>query len=86
MASNYNIIKVEAEEIEYQHVNITFSILRVYTTLYLTYQLLYCTGHIQMTSNYSTVEVQAEEIKYKNVNTSIYILRIYTALYYTYQL
>ena len=36
------------------------------TTIYYTYQLLYCTEHIQMTSNYSTMEVEAEEIEYKN--------------------
>ena len=64
--SNYSIIELEAKEIEYQDVNITFSILRIYTTLYHTYQLLYCTGHIEMTSNYSTMEVEAEEIEYKN--------------------
>ena len=33
------------------------------TTLYHTYQLLYCTGHIQIISNYSMREVEAEEME-----------------------
>ena len=44
------------------------------TTLYLTYELLYCRGHIQMTSNYSTINVEGEEIVYKNETpNSIYL-------------
>ena len=39
---------------------------RISTTLYLTYQLIYCTGQIQITSNYSAIEVESEEIEYKN--------------------
>ena len=54
--------------------------------LYHTYQILYCTGHIQMTSNQSTIKVEEEEIKYKNVNVAFYILRISTTLYHTYHL
>ena len=34
------------------------NILRNYTTLYNTYKLLYCKGHIQITSNHSNVNVE----------------------------
>ena len=57
---------METGEIEYQNVNFAFSMLWISTTSYHTYQLLYCTGQIQMTSNHSTIEVEAEEIEYKN--------------------
>ena len=46
MTSNYSIIEVEAEEIEYKNINVTCYILRISTISYNTYQLLYCTGHI----------------------------------------
>ena len=43
-------------------------------TLYLTYELIYCKGHIQMTSNYSTIDVEGEEIECKNeMLNSIYL-------------
>ena len=32
--------------------------LRIYTTLYHTYPLLYCKGHIHTKSNYSIIEVE----------------------------
>ena len=32
-----------------------------YTTLYHTYLLLYCNGHIQITSNHSNVNVKTEK-------------------------
>ena len=57
---------METGEIEYQNVKFTFSIQRISTTLYNTYQLLYCIGHIQITSNYNTIEVEGDEIEYKN--------------------
>ena len=73
MISNYSTIKVEAEKIQYKNVNITFYIIRISTTLYHTYQLLHCTGHIQMTTKYSTIEVEAEQTEYKNETShSIY--------------
>ena len=37
MTGNYSTIEVKAEEIEYQHEKFTFSILRIYTTLYHTF-------------------------------------------------
>ena len=43
-----------------KNVNVTFNTLRTYITLYHTYPLLNCRGHIQMTSNYSTIDVQKE--------------------------
>ena len=61
ITSNYSTIEVETGEIEYQNVNFTFSILRISTTLYHTYQLLYSTGHIQMTSNYTTMEIKQKK-------------------------
>ena len=66
MTSTQSTIELESEEIEYKDVNVTFYILRIYTTLYHTYQLQYCKGHIQMTSDYSTIKVEAREIEDKN--------------------
>ena len=43
--------------IEYKNVNITINTLRTYLTLYHTYFLLNCRGHIQMISNYSAIDV-----------------------------
>ena len=51
MTSSYSTIEVKAEEIKYKNVKVTFYILRISTTLYHKYQLLYCTGHIKMTNN-----------------------------------
>ena len=61
-------------------------ILRISTTLYHTYQLLYCTGHIQMTSNYSTIDVKKENNKVRNVKVTFNVLTISTTLYYIYLL
>ena len=66
MTSNYSRIELESEETEYKDVNVTFYILRIYTTLYHTYQLLYCKGQVQMASTYSTIEEEARKIEYKN--------------------
>ena len=64
---------MEAEEIEFKNVKVTIYIHTIYITLYITYQLLYCIGRIQMTSNYNTREVEGEEIQYKNERShSIY--------------
>ena len=41
-----------------QNDNIEFNTLRNYTTLYHTYPLLYCKGHIQIKSNHSNVNVK----------------------------
>ena len=71
-------IEVEAEEIQYKKEMSHSIILRISTTLYNTYQPLYCAGHIQMSSNYNTIEVEAEEIDYKIEMSHSIILRIST--------
>ena len=43
MTSNYSKIEVEAEEIKYKNVNLTFYILRISTILYLQTIILYRT-------------------------------------------
>ena len=77
MTNNNKTISVEAEAINYKNLNITLYILRISTTLYHTYKLLYCTVHIQMTSNYTTMEVEGEEIKYKYNGPIQYTLHLY---------
>ena len=79
-------MEVEAVEMEYQNVNFTFSILRISTTLHHTYQLLYFTGHIQMTSVYSTIESGSRRNRVSNVDLTFSILRICTTLYHTCEL
>ena len=79
-------VEVNVDEIKYKKVNIAFYILMISTTLYHTYQLLYCTGHVQMRSNDKIMELELEEITYENVNIAFYILRISTTLYLSYQL
>ena len=51
---------MKKENNKVKNVNITFNTLRTYITLYHTYWLLNCKGHIQMTSNYSTNDVEKE--------------------------
>ena len=53
MTLNHSKIEVQAEEIKYNNVNVTFYILSISATLYHTYQQLYCIGHIQMTNNFN---------------------------------
>ena len=43
----------------------TFNTLRIYTTLYHTYLLLYCKGQIQIISNYRIIDVEKENNKVK---------------------
>ena len=59
---------------------VTFNTRRIFTTLYLAYQLLNCKEHIQMTNNYSTIEVERENNSVKNVNVTYNTLRIYTII------
>ena len=68
MTINYSTIDVETENIRVKNVNVTFNTVRIYTTLFDTYLLLYCKGHIQMTNNYSTINVETENSRVKNVN------------------
>ena len=51
-------MEVEENEIKYKYIKVTFYIIMIYTTLYHTYQLLYCTGHLQMTNNYKRIDVK----------------------------
>ena len=69
-----------------QNNNIEFNTLRNYTTLYLTYRLLYCKGHIQMTSNHSNVNVETKRQSKQNNNIEFNRFRYYTTLYHTYLL
>ena len=45
MTINYSTIDVEEKTIELENVNVTINILRIYTTLYNTYLLLYFQRH-----------------------------------------
>ena len=51
---------MDKENNRVKNVKVTFNTLRTYITLYHTYQLLNCKGHIQMTSNYNTIDVEKE--------------------------
>ena len=73
---------METEKNRVKNVNITFKTLRIYTTLYHTYRLLYCNGHIKIISNYNKINVETEKNRVKNVNITFNTLRIYTTLYY----
>ena len=46
-----------------QNDNIEFNTLKNCTTLYHTYRLLHCKGHIQITSNQSNVNVETDKIE-----------------------
>ena len=69
MTCNYSTIDMETENNSVKNVYVTFNTRRIYTTLYLAYQLLNCKEHIQMT-NKSTVEVETENNSVKNVNVT----------------
>ena len=45
MTSNYSTIDVEEKKIRVKNVNVTINNLRIYSTLYNTYRLLYFKGH-----------------------------------------
>ena len=60
--------------------NIEFNTFKNYTTLYHTYQLLYCKRHIQITSNHSNVNVETE--KNNRVNKMITLNSSHLELYY----
>ena len=60
--SNVNLITEKNNAIN-KNENIKFNTLREYTTLYLTYQLLYCQGCIQIISNHSNVNIEKEKIE-----------------------
>ena len=82
MTLNHSKIEVQAEEIKYNNVNVTFYILSISATLYHTYQQLYCIGHIQMTNNFNREQFEKRKLQSKNINIT---LRIYTTLYHSYQ-
>ena len=58
----------------------------IYTTLYQTYQLLYCKGHIQITNNHSNVNIETKNNRENKMTIKFNTLRNYTILYQTYQL
>ena len=58
MSRSNSTINVEKENNRVKNVNVTFNTLRSYITLYHTYWLLNCKGHIHMTRNYSTIDVE----------------------------
>ena len=82
MTSNHSIIDVEKENNEIKNVNITFNTLRTYTTLYHTYFLLYCKGHIQMTRDHTIIEVETENNGVKmSISHSIHLEFYYIKLH-----
>ena len=60
--------------------------LRIHSTLYHTYQLLYCKGRIQITSSHSIMNMKRNIwlIKMKILDWNTF--KIYISLYHTYQL
>ena len=46
-----------------KNVNVKFNALKIYTTLYHAYKVLYCKGHIQMITNHSTIDVEIKPLK-----------------------
>ena len=85
MTRNYRTIGVKKENNKVNNVNVTFNTLRSYITLYHTYKLLNCKGHIHMTRKYSTIDVKKNN-RVKNVNITFNTLRNYITLYHTYKL
>ena len=77
---------MEKEKNRVKNFNITFNTLRTYVTLYLTYWLLNCRGHIQMTRNYSTIDVEKGNNRVKNVNVTFNTLKSYITIYHTHKL
>ena len=61
MTSNGKNINVETKTIEWTNNKIAFNTYRIYATIYYTYLLLYCKGHIQIISNESTTNVKKIE-------------------------
>ena len=61
---------MEKENNRAKNFNITFNTLRTYVTLYHTYWLLNCKGHIQISSNYSTIDVEKGNNRVKKMSMS----------------
>ena len=53
--------KQEKKHWSKQNDNIEFNTLRYHATLYHTYHLLYCKGHIEIISNHSNVNMETEK-------------------------
>ena len=51
----------------YKMKTLDWNTLRIYTTFYHTYQLLYCKGHTQITSSHSIINIERK----KRVNKKI---------------
>ena len=66
---------------------IAFNTHRIYITIYHTYPLLYCKGHIQIRSSDSTINVETKNNRVnKMTKIAFNTLRIYITIYHTYQL
>ena len=63
MRNNNRTMNVETKKKQPSEQNdkIAFNILRIYITIYHTYQLLYCKGHIQMRNNNRTINVETKK-------------------------
>ena len=61
-------------------------LLKIYNTLYITYFLLYCKGHIQITSNDNTTKVERKQWSEQNHKITFNTLKIYITIYHTYNL
>ena len=60
-----------------------FNTLRIYITIYHTYQVLYCKGHIQMTSNKSIINVETKNNRINKMTKRHSIYLEFTLLYIT---
>ena len=76
MRSNDSNINVKTKK-KYSEQNdeIVFSIFRIYNTIYHTYLLLYCKGHIQMTCNDSTINVETKSDRVNKI-TKLHLIHL----------
>ena len=65
MVSNNSTINVETKNNREKKDKIEFNTLKIYITIYYTYQLLYCKGRIQMMSNESNINVEKKNDRVK---------------------
>ena len=75
-------INVETNKIcSKENDKIAFNTLRIYITIYHTYQLLYCKGHIQMMSNDSTINVERKNNRVNKI-TKLHLIHLELTLQY----
>ena len=60
----------KTKQLSKQNHNNTLNILRIHTTLYQNYILLYCKGHILMISNKSNINVQTKSNTVNKITTT----------------